>query len=295
MASDVGKSPAAPDLAEQRRRERKCAVCGREAETGWTLCPSCGTAVDQDRGADEEKVEVSSARWLDALGDYEPTTPGRLLALSFLRFVGFLLLLVGAVGWLVGTLATCVSGNDPREWPAYSGFGVTLTWMFLVCAGCVAAGFLLVKLDSTARKRLALEANAWQIQEAARRKDTYKLMRLSHAYEGRSERLKEIGAALQEILPDLDAEKDDAELGYVTNMLDCPELKAARIQARIALGSRLSDPDPQDRTRMTAPRDRQQAVFLQDDGALTESESESESEVGDETDDSRSRSTGAKR
>jgi hypothetical protein len=149
----------------------------------------------------------------------------------------------------------------------------------------VAAGLLLLKLDSTARKRLALEANAWQIEEAARRKDTYKLRRLSHAYEGRSERLKEIGAALQEILPHLDAEKDDAELGYVTNVLDCPELRAARTRARIALGWRLSDPGRQDRTRMTAPRDRQQAVFLQDDGALTKSESESESDVGDETDD----------
>jgi hypothetical protein len=280
MASNIEKSPVTADLAEQRRREGKCVVCGRKAEAGWTLCPSCGTSVDRYRAADEEKVEVSSAVWLDALGDYEPTTPGRLLALSFLRFVGFILLLGGAVGWFVGALATCVSDNDPD-----SGFGVALKWLFLVCAGCLAAGALLLKLDSTARKRLALEANAWQIEEAARRKDTYKLMRLSHAYEGRSERLKEIGAALQEIVPQLDAKKDHDELAHAATALDCPELKAARTRARIALGWRLSDPGRQDGTRMTAPRDRQQAVFLQDDGALTESESESDSDVGDETDD----------
>jgi hypothetical protein len=285
MASDIEKSPVTADLAERWRREGKCVVCGRKAEAGWTLCPSCGAALDQDYAADEEEIEASGALWVDALSDYEPKNPGQHLALFFLRSVGGLLLLVGGAGWLAGTLATCVSSGNPSKWPAYAGFGVALTWLFLVCAGCLAAGALLLKLDSAARKRLALEAGAYRIEEAAERKDTYVLMRLSYAYEGRSDRLEEIGTALQEIVPQLDAEKDHDELAVAANALDCPELELARTRARAALGWRLSDGGRQDRTRVTAPRDRPQTVVPQDDGALTENEGESESEGADEIGD----------
>jgi hypothetical protein len=77
---------------------------------------------------------------------------------------------------------------------------------------------------------------ASDIQKAATHKDVYELERLTYVYEGDSAKLREIGTALQEIVPQLDPNKNTDELAYITKALDCPELHAARTAARTALG-----------------------------------------------------------
>ena len=77
---------------------------------------------------------------------------------------------------------------------------------------------------------------ASDIEKAAKRKDVYELVRLSHVYERKTDKLSEIGVAFQQLIPQFDPKKKSYELKYMTTALDCPELLDARNAARAALG-----------------------------------------------------------
>jgi hypothetical protein len=77
---------------------------------------------------------------------------------------------------------------------------------------------------------------ASDIEKAAKHKDVLELVRLSHVYEGETDKLSEIGVALQQIIPQFDPKTHRYELQYVTTALECPELSNACSAARAALG-----------------------------------------------------------
>ena len=77
---------------------------------------------------------------------------------------------------------------------------------------------------------------ASDIEKAAKHKDVYELVRLSHVYEGKPDKLAEIGAALQQIVPQFDPKTQRYELEYILTASHCPELSAACSAARAALG-----------------------------------------------------------
>jgi hypothetical protein len=77
---------------------------------------------------------------------------------------------------------------------------------------------------------------ASDVEKAAKHRDVYELERLSYVYEDNRTKLREIGVALEQIVPQLDPKKKRDELAQVTKALDCSELRAARAAARTALG-----------------------------------------------------------
>lgn len=77
---------------------------------------------------------------------------------------------------------------------------------------------------------------ASDIEKAAKHKDVLELVRLSYVYEGKTDKLSEIGVALQQIIPQFDPKTQRYELQYVTKALDCPQLADACGAARAALG-----------------------------------------------------------
>ena len=77
---------------------------------------------------------------------------------------------------------------------------------------------------------------ASDIEKAAKRKDVLELVRLSYVYQEKTDKLSEIGAAFEQIIPQFDPKKQRYELEYISKALDCPELFGACVAARAALG-----------------------------------------------------------